>query len=98
MDDEDFEDLFAEAEMLEGSSQESLTEQLADVDVIGRIEDVFERVVNAVLHEDELSLTLNRRPRAVQQGVPHINHRNGKLRFPGTTAEEAWRFSMVESL
>ncbi|KAK3057679.1 endodeoxyribonuclease [Extremus antarcticus] len=95
MDDEDFEDLFAEAEMLEGSSQESLTEQLADVDVIGRIEDVFERVVNAVLHEDELSLTLNRRPRAVQQGVPHINHRNGKLRFPGTTAEEAWRFTVV---
>ncbi|KAK5166596.1 endodeoxyribonuclease [Saxophila tyrrhenica] len=96
MDDEDFEDLFAEADLLQGSSQESLTAQLTDVNVLDRIEEVFERVLEASSTKDELAIELQRRPRTNR---PVLGHRpdagRGHVRFPGKTAEEAWRFTVV---
>ena len=93
MDDEDFEDLFAEAELLEGSSQESLTEHLADLNVIDQIEDVFEGVTEAILREDELSIAFRRRPRTRSNAGRNPSATLKQLRFPGKTADEAWRFS-----
>ena len=142
MDDEDVDDLLAGVAVLEGSSQESLTNAAANLafcddsneeerqataptsvgcqdtaasssptkstslTVIEKIEGVFEGVADALLAEqDELAITLKTRtttgarvfsfalPRDSSSGAVKIK----QIRFPGKSAEEAWRFSMINA-
>ncbi|CAK4016770.1 Meiotic recombination SPO11 [Lecanosticta acicola] len=113
MEDEDFRDLFGEAELLRDSARESLTDAppphqdnhapaqgfqrqsrredrvYPNADVIDKIEDMLEPIVDAMLNEkDQYSITLRTRNRTSSSGTR-------QLRFPAKTADEAWRFAVV---
>ncbi|KAF2170797.1 hypothetical protein M409DRAFT_63857 [Zasmidium cellare ATCC 36951] len=145
-DDDDFQDLFDEAQLLPDSSQESLNDQTANItfaevadedfdipnlqrcrdanerkendsdemieagdsapaeqeaydqdsNVTAKIEACFERIVDALLNEkDEISITLKSRKtnRSARDGEATSSER--LICFPGKSAEEAWRFSVV---
>lgn len=65
-----------------------------DSSVVKSIESMLEIIADALLAEEDLVITLARRPRSfpvdhhgdVPKAIYHI-------KFPGGTAEEAWRFS-----
>lgn len=71
--------------------------------VVARIEEMLERIVDALLEEsDSFTITLKsraslsrRRSKAVddKRKVPEPKQRN--ISFPGSTAQEAWNFSCV---
>lgn len=62
-----------------------------------RIELVIERIVDAIAREDsELYIELKHRPSATNNTAERrINY--WKIRFPGRTPKEAWRFSTLYS-
>lgn len=137
MDDEDFDDLLAGVEMISGSSQESLTNAAANLDidialprsfvpdgvaiehynangtqegksnqgveacpstqgqpsppltVAEQIEGIFKQISDALTTEgSNIFITLQTKPSAALEGS-----RPRRIKFPGKTAEEAWRFS-----
>ncbi|KAM3417319.1 hypothetical protein BST61_g5571 [Cercospora zeina] len=69
--------------------------------VIDKIEAVFEEIADAMLHDKlEMGITLRTRPRTSltansQTGSSERGAPTRRLCFPGKTADEAWRFSMV---
>ncbi|KAK4501379.1 hypothetical protein PRZ48_007188 [Zasmidium cellare] len=84
-DDDDFEDLFNEAELLQGSSQ--------GPSVTAKIEACFEQIVDDLLNEkDEVSITLKTRKRTGSARDGQSTTPERRICFPGKTAEEAWRF------
>ena len=71
----------------------------ADHTVIAKIEKVFESIVDGLLHNsDELFISIKTRKSCVKpsslgdNGIETVAEFR-KVRFPGRTAHEAWRFS-----
>jgi hypothetical protein len=102
-DDEDFEDLLEGSELLE-ASEEPLTPEAIIMPpqkktVIERIEGIFQMMLPAILDGKALVIPMRRRPRPGKQRStlenPVHQPKLRAIRFPGNTAEEAWRFSMV---
>ena len=97
MDDDEFDDLFGEVELLQDAPSESLTPP-----AIETIEKIFQSIADTLAEgQNEISVTLRTRPRSraqlsrstSQQSDPAEGPRLRRLAFPGKTADEAWRFS-----
>ena len=143
MDDERFQDLFEEDDLLADSSQESLTSAAAKLafdrdaeqvdSVVGdsivahrqestplraslicndgkdhvvreKIEEVFHQIEDALLHEkNELVIELKSRVHRTTKSssvtglssIPDVVAKPRRVCFPGKTAQEAWRFTVV---
>ncbi|TKA50128.1 hypothetical protein B0A55_13026, partial [Friedmanniomyces simplex] len=84
-----------------GSSDTTASTEPPASSALGKIEAVFEQIADDMLDgEREIGLSLDIRPRLLTKG----RHSNGdipperktrRLGFPGKTAEEAWRFTVV---
>lgn len=96
MDDDEFDDLLAEVEMITDSQAESLTTPPMD-----KIKKIFEGVADALNGKrDYLSIQMKTRPRSqrvhLEAGEARMSAARGQkheLRFPGSTANESKRFS-----
>jgi hypothetical protein len=66
--------------------------------VIDKIEEVFERVTDALLNDrNEISITLKPRRPTKESAIDITDDREGdgrtrQISFPGKTEEEAWKF------
>ena len=88
----------------------SVSSEAADrssMSVINKIEAIFEEIADALLQEkNELTVTLLRRTQPqnvsatspVELTNPSQSVVSKRIRFPGRTAEEAWRFSTPAAL
>ena len=78
-------------DLLEPDNPDVLSQMLDD-NVLSKIEGMLKNIVDSLARTEPLEIVLKKRPRAWQmhsiEPAPNIN-----LRFPGTTAHEAWRFS-----
>ena len=68
----------------------------ATLEVIVKVEDIFENIANSLLHEDELTVPL--RCKKVQSTTSdeleaELSSNLMNVSFPAKTPQEAWRFS-----
>lgn len=93
--DEEFHDLLGEVEMHSDSQEEPLT-----LSVIDTIEQIFDRIADDLIEmRKHLTIELRTRPRTASSHYPALEHTEPQkrdiLRYPGRTANEAWRFSAI---
>ena len=72
----------------------------ATLEVIAKIEDIFENITSSLLREDELTIPL--RYKKSQSAIldelkAELSSKLTNVSFPAKTAQEAWRFSTQAS-
>ena len=68
----------------------------ATLEVIARIEDIFENITDGLLREDELTIPLRckkTQSTALDELEAELSCKLTNVSFPAKTSQEAWRFS-----
>ena len=76
------------------------TQRPAALEVIARIEDIFEDITNSLLREDELNIPLRCKKHqfvTADELEAELSSNLTNVPFPTKTPQEAWRFSMQAS-
>ena len=72
----------------------------ATLEVIAKIEDIFENITNSLLREDELTIPLRckkSQSKTLDELEAELSYKLTYVSFPAKTAQEAWRFSTQAS-
>lgn len=67
-----------------------------DNDVLAKVEDVFEKIIDSLCREEPIAISLKYKPKPQRSASQENANTDIKIRshaFPGATPQEAWRFS-----